>query len=165
VLVTLHGVVFQDSKTTPPPSWETTLATHSPRIRVRGPPLAERASIDTTRPPFIYRSEERRSSNVQLKPMLRFTVGLVLATAALAPLGFAHAQQPTDDSLRIYAVDIWQNPPQSWGPGRGVYLGKGLVITAAHVVTPVARTKPTVRIAGMELPATAIGKAMSIEWI
>jgi hypothetical protein len=62
----------------------------------------------------------------------------------------------TDDSLRIYAVDIWQDPPQSWGPGRGVYLGKGLVITAAHVVTPVARTKPTVRIAGRELTGTAI---------
>ena len=39
---------------------------------------------------------------------------------------------------------------------RGVYLGKGLVLTAAHVVTPVARTKPSVRIAGMDLPATAI---------
>jgi hypothetical protein len=64
--------------------------------------------------------------------------------------------QPTDDSLRIYAVDIWQEPPQSWGPARGVYLGKGLVLTAAHVVAPVARTKPTVHIAGMELPATAI---------
>src|SRR5215471_4772181 len=48
--------------------------------------------------------------------MLRFTIGLVLATAALASLGFAHAQ-PTDDSLRIYAVDIWQDPPQSWGHG------------------------------------------------
>jgi hypothetical protein len=78
--------------------------------------------------------------------------------------GYAHAQptdhaRPTDDSLRIYAVDIWQDPPQSWGPGRGVYLGKGLVITAAHVVTPVARTKPRVHTAGMELPATAIPKA------
>ena len=31
-----------------------------------------------------------------------------------------------------------------------------LVLTAAHVVAPVARTKPTVHIAGMELPATAI---------
>src|SRR5215471_16578669 len=87
--------------------------------------------------------------------MLRFTIGLVLATAASAPLGFADAQ-PTDDSLRIYAVDIWQDPPQSWGPGRGVYLGKGLVITAAHVVGSVAQTKPRVHIAGMELPATAI---------
>ena len=87
--------------------------------------------------------------------MLRFTIGLVLATAALASLGFAHAQ-PTDDSLRIYAVDIWQDPPQSWGPGRGVYLGKGLVLTAAHVVGSVGQTKPRLHIAGMELPATAI---------
>jgi Trypsin-like peptidase domain len=80
--------------------------------------------------------------------MLRFTIGLVLATAALASLGFADAQ-PTDDSLRIYAADIW-------GPGRGVYLGKGLVLTAAHVVCSVAQTKPRVHIAGMELPATSI---------
>src|SRR5215471_10766680 len=76
-------------------------------------------------------------------------------------LGYAHAQptddaRPTDDSLRIYAVDIWQDPPQSWGPGRGVYLGKGLVLTAAHVVGSAADTKPRVHIAGMELPATAI---------
>jgi hypothetical protein len=96
-----------------------------------------------------------RSSNIQLKPILRFIIGLVFATAALASPGFGHAQ-PTDDSLRLYAVDIWQDPPQSWGPGRGVYLGKGLIITAAHVVTPAARTKPSVRIAGMDLPATAI---------
>src|SRR5215467_9101639 len=87
--------------------------------------------------------------------MLRFTIGLVLATATLAPLGLAHAQS-TDDSLRIYAVDIWQDPPQSWGPGRGVYLGKGLVLTAAHVVGSAAHTKPRVRIAGMDLPAHAI---------
>jgi hypothetical protein len=92
--------------------------------------------------------------------MLRFTIGFLLATAALASLGFAPAQ-PTDDSLRIYAVDIWQVPPQSWGPGRGVYLGKGLVITAAHVVGSAAHTKPRVHIAGMELPATAIREGNS----
>jgi trypsin-like peptidase len=92
--------------------------------------------------------------------MLRFTIGLVLATAALASLGLARAQ-PTDDSLRIYAVDIWQDPPQSWGPGRGVYLGKGLVLTAAHVVGSVAHTKPRVHIVGMELPATAIREGNS----
>ena len=73
----------------------------------------------------------------------------------MASLGFAHAQ-PTDDSLRLYAVDIWHDPPQSWGAGRGVYLSKGLVLTAAHVVGSVARTKPSVRIAGMDLPAKAI---------
>ncbi len=86
--------------------------------------------------------------------MPRFTIGLVLATAALASLGFAHAQ-PTDDSLRIYAVNVIQDPPQSW-TGYGIYLGKGLVITAAHVVGSAARTKPNVRIAGMDLPARAI---------
>jgi Trypsin-like peptidase domain len=89
--------------------------------------------------------------------MLRFKIGFFLATAALASLGYAHAQtDPADDSLRIYAVDIWQDPPQSWGPGRGVYLGKGLVLTAQHVVGSAAQTKPNVRIAGMDLPATAI---------
>jgi hypothetical protein len=63
--------------------------------------------------------------------------------------------------LRLYAVDIWQDPPQSWGPGRGVYLGKGLVLTVAHVIGSVARTKPNVRIADMDLPARAIREAMS----
>ena len=89
--------------------------------------------------------------------MLRVTIGFFLATAALALLGFAHAQtDPADDSLRLYAVDIWHDPPQSWGPGRGVYLGNGLVLTAAHVVGSAARTRPSVRIAGMDLPAKAI---------
>src|SRR5262249_8761280 len=86
---------------------------------------------------------------------MRF-VKLVLVAAALMPGGDAHAQLSPDDSLRLYAVDIWQDPPQSWGPGRGVYLGKGLVLTAAHVVGSAAHTKPRVHIAGMELPATAI---------
>ena len=63
--------------------------------------------------------------------------------------------EPTDDSLRIYAVNIIQDPPQSW-TGYGIYLGRGLVITAAHVVGSAARTKPRVRIAGMDLPANAI---------
>ena len=109
---------------------------------------------------------------------MRRVIEFFLAGAAVMLLGYAHAQpaehgqrtprvqpavraqlnqaQPTDGALRIYAVDIWQDPPQSWGPGRGVYLGKGLALTAAHVVAPVARTKPTVHIAGMELPTTAI---------
>ena len=67
---------------------------------------------------------------------------------------FAHAQS-TDDSLRLYAVNIVQDPPQSW-TGYGIYLGRGLVITAAHVVGSASRTKPSVRIAGLDLPATAI---------
>ena len=110
---------------------------------------------------------------------MRRAIEVCLPVVALTLLGYAHAQptdhaqpadhaqptdhaqpinlaRPTDDSLRIYAVDIWQDPPQSWGPGRGVYLGKGLVLTAAHVVGSAAHTKPRVRIAGMDLPAHAI---------
>ena len=92
---------------------------------------------------------------VEPRPSLRFAIGFCLAAASMLPLGFAQAD-PTDDSLRLYAIDIWQDPPQSWGPGRGVYLGKGLVITAAHVVGLTRQTKPSVRIAGMDLPAHAI---------
>jgi S1-C subfamily serine protease len=83
-------------------------------------------------------------------------------------LGYAHAEptshaQSTDDSLRLYAVNIVQDPPQSW-TGYGVYLGKGLIITAAHVVGSAAHTKPSVRIAGMDLPAKAI-KESPYEWL
>src|SRR5262245_55337831 len=92
---------------------------------------------------------------VEPSPTLRFAIGFCLAAASLLLCGFAHADS-ADDSLRLYAVDIWQDPPQSWGPGRGVYLGKGLVITAAHVVGLTRQTKPSVRIAGMDLPAHAI---------
>ena len=35
-------------------------------------------------------------------------------------------------------------------------MGKGLVLTVAHVIGSVARTKPNVRIADMDLPARAI---------
>jgi S1-C subfamily serine protease len=83
-----------------------------------------------------------------------------LAVAGWMLLGYAHAQpadhaQTTDDSLRLYAVNIVQDPPQPW-TGYGIYLGKGLVITAAHVVGSAAQTKPFVRIAGMDLRAKAI---------
>jgi S1-C subfamily serine protease len=82
---------------------------------------------------------------------------------------------PGDDSLRLYAVNIEQSPPQSWigyityatkrfvkialnhelGSG-GVYLGDGLVITAAHVVG--SDPAPIVRIAGEDIPAEIIKK-------
>jgi len=90
---------------------------------------------------------------------VRFAVGFFLAAASLVLLSVAHAD-PTDDSLRLYAVNIVQDPPQPW-PGYGIYLGKGLVLTAAHVVGSAAHTKPSVRIAGMDLPAHAIREGSS----
>jgi S1-C subfamily serine protease len=90
--------------------------------------------------------QAKRRGNLRLS-------GFVFALT-LAACGNALAQS-TDDSLRIYAVNIIQDPPQSW-TGYGIYLGKGLVLTAAHVVGSAARTKPSVRIAGIDLPAHAI---------
>jgi S1-C subfamily serine protease len=80
-----------------------------------------------------------------------FLVGMLLSLASLE----RSQAQSTDDSLRIYAVNVTQDPPQSW-TGYGIYLRKGLVITAAHVVGAAADTNPSVRIAGMDLPAKAI---------
>jgi hypothetical protein len=85
---------------------------------------------------------------------VRFVIALCLGVGGLQPLGCAYAQS-TDDSLRIYAVNIVQHPEQPW-TGYGVYLGKGLVLTAAHVVGRAASTHPSVRIAGLDRPAKAV---------
>jgi Trypsin-like peptidase domain len=94
-------------------------------------------------------------------PAVRVTISFCLAVMILVPLGCAHAED-TDGSLRIYAVNIIRHPTEPW-TGKGIYLGKGLVITAAHVVGWAFRTNPSVQIAGLDLPATAI-KEGSIHW-
>jgi hypothetical protein len=45
---------------------------------------------------------------------------------------------------------------QTWGPGYGIYLGKGLFITAAHVAGPTWWTRPKVAIAGQEYPTRVV---------
>jgi hypothetical protein len=90
--------------------------------------------------------------------MKSMSARLALQLAVVLGLFIPHSTAPaqsTDDSLRVYAVNIVQNPPQPWTM-YGIYLGRGLVITAAHVVGTAARTSPTVRIAGLDLPAHAI---------
>ena len=91
------------------------------------------------------------SGSTESSPSVRFAIGFCLAAAALA---WAHAEA-TDDSLRVYAVDIVPHSSQSRS-GTGVYLGRGLIITAAHVVGRAAKSKPSVRIAGLDLPANVI---------
>jgi Trypsin-like peptidase domain len=80
---------------------------------------------------------------------------LLTLLAPFAPAQTVQHGELTDDSLRVYAVNIVRDPPQDW-TGYGIYLGNGLVISAAHVVGRVSRTKPTVHIAGLDLPGTAI---------
>jgi hypothetical protein len=96
---------------------------------------------------------------IAVKQAMRRIFAFCLAAAVSTALGYAYSPAAndavTDDWLRLYAVNIMQDPPQPW-TGYGIYLGKGLVITAAHGVGSVARTKPSVHIAGMDLPARAI---------
>src|SRR5262245_24927140 len=81
-------------------------------------------------------------------------IRLCVCGIVLGPLGEASAQT-TDDSLRVYAVNIVRHPEQEW-TGYGIYLGRGLIISAAHVVGRASQTHPSVRIAGLELPAKAV---------
>jgi hypothetical protein len=93
--------------------------------------------------------------------MLRTSLRLGLAVLLTLPTFAGRAESP-EDSLRIYAVNIHQTPMQTWGPGYGIYLGKGLFITAAHVAGRTWWTKPKVTIAGQEYP-TRVVKEGSLE--
>jgi len=69
--------------------------------------------------------------------------------------------QSADDSLRIYAVNVVHTVPfKDPFIGNGIYLGNGLVLTAAHVVGRwPSYTNPRVLIGGQDLPAR-----VSKEW-
>ena len=69
-----------------------------------------------------------------------------------------------DDSLRIYAVNVVKTTPfEKPFTGYGIYLGKGAVITAAHVIGRLGFLKdPHVLVAGQYLPAKIV-KEGSIE--
>ena len=77
---------------------------------------------------------------------------------ALLPLVFVAPSWPqgADDSLLAYAVNVHRTPMQTWGPGYGIYLGRGLFITAAHVVGRAWMTRPKVAIAGQEYPTRVV---------
>jgi hypothetical protein len=79
---------------------------------------------------------------------------LVLLTGLLLGLSSA-ARSETHESLLIYGVTVNRTPTQSW-PGSGIYLGRGLVLTAAHVVGHAFWTRPKVIIAGQEFATTTI---------
>jgi S1-C subfamily serine protease len=82
-----------------------------------------------------------------------FGLGCAALAASLTPsLAWAQSDQA---SLTAFAVHINRTPQQPW-PGYGVYLGNGLILTAAHVAGNVAQTKPHVLIAGQDLPAALV---------
>jgi len=63
---------------------------------------------------------------------------------------------PPDESLLAYAVNVHRTPMQTWGPGYGIYLGRGLFITAAHVVGRGWWTRPKIAISGQEYPTNIV---------
>lgn len=80
-------------------------------------------------------------------------VGCAALAIALTPVPVRAQTDPA--ALTALAVHINRTPQQSW-PGYGIYLGNGLILTAAHVAGEVAETKPRVVIAGQDLPATLV---------
>jgi hypothetical protein len=85
-----------------------------------------------------------------------FSYVLMLAGSLSVP---ALARVP-GNSLEVYAVNVVKTPPfKRQVTGYGVYLGQGMVLTAAHVVGhwPVF-THPRVLVAGLDLPAKLIKK-------
>ena len=89
--------------------------------------------------------------------MTSISLRLGFAGAALWLAGsYAPAQAlPGDADLRTFAVHINRTPLQSW-PGYGIYLGNGLILTAAHVPGNFAKTRPHVLIADQDLPASLV---------
>nr|WP_244645840.1 trypsin-like peptidase domain-containing protein [Bradyrhizobium campsiandrae] len=81
--------------------------------------------------------------------------GLCAALLLVATDGIATAQT-AEDTLLAYAVNIHQTPMQTWGPGYGIYLGKGYFLTAAHVAGRTWVTRPKVAISGEEFPTRVV---------
>lgn len=75
-----------------------------------------------------------------------------LGLAASPPASAAEADGPDPHAV---AVNIERTPPQPW-PGYGIYLGNGLVITAAHVPGPAVQTQPKVVYDGQRLATLAL---------
>jgi hypothetical protein len=81
------------------------------------------------------------------------TLGWLTLAAVVAP---APVQAQSDEvDLKLFAVHVNRTPQQPW-PGYGIYLGNGLVLTAAHVPGNVVATNPHVVIAGQDLPASLV---------
>ncbi len=69
------------------------------------------------------------------------------------------ASDNPNDALRIYGVNVVRTPPfEKRFFGYGVYLGEGLVLSAAHVVgsLPKLYSPLHILIAGLDLPATIL---------
>src|SRR5438552_18334395 len=97
------------------------------------------------------------SIRLEEKSMPRAAV-LVSVIMAITTLAMAVQAQIPDDGVTIYAVNVVKTTPfQKPFTGYGIYLGKGAVLTAFHVIGRWGfLKKPHVLIAGQDLPARII---------
>lgn len=84
------------------------------------------------------------------------TCAIFFAICSSTNLATRAAAQTPEDTLLAYAIHIHQTPMQSWGPGAGIYIGNGNVLTAAHVAGRTWFTRPKVVIAGVEYPTRVV---------
>jgi len=80
---------------------------------------------------------------------------IILCGVFLACLPSRAAADNADNSLLAYAVNVHRTPVQSW-PGYGIFMGRGIFITAAHVVGRAWMTRPKIVINGQEYPTRVI---------
>src|ERR1700704_2784506 len=93
--------------------------------------------------------------HLNVMPRLRW---IVLFAASLV-FGFGSERvraEISDDTLLAYAANIQLSSPQGTWSGYSIYLGKGLFITAAHVVGRAWMTRPKVVVAGQEYPTRVV---------
>ena len=81
---------------------------------------------------------------------------LILSALILIVGPLPSRAEPPDEALRAFAVNVHRTPMQTWGPGYGIYLGRGVFITAAHVVGRSWFTRPKIAIRGREYPTSVI---------
>lgn len=93
-----------------------------------------------------------------LSPDRLTTSPLYQKTLAATAANVSNPADDPDESLRLYGVNVVRRPPfKDAFFGYGVYLGQGLILTAAHVVgSQPAYIRPRVIIAGRDLSAKII---------
>jgi hypothetical protein len=82
---------------------------------------------------------------------------LVIAAALLLSTWRPSYAEQADEAFLVYAVDI---DLPSWR-ATGIYLGKGLFVTAAHVIGRGWLTRPKIVVAGQQYPASVIKEGSS----
>jgi hypothetical protein len=101
---------------------------------------------------------ERPLSRIRLFWLRRYSCFLatIFLAISIAPPAFADGPQKPDDAFLIYGIDIrLSSATQSWS-GNAIYLGKGLIISAAHVVGRAATTKIMILFGAQEYPARIV---------